>query len=273
MYCDLSIINRDEDQTSLHQLLVSAICDGYSLISINYVSTISLLKFNSASKNVVNTNTIDGELIKQIYAKYSIQFLNCQNLSCIDWNKVRVYKRLTLQISEQKDLYYLTNQTDSMKSYDVLAVKPMNDKMLELCLNGEINCDIVVINLDEKLNLVSKKHLLLSSAGNNIFFEVEYAAFVSNNESRSNFISNFLLLFDILKGANIIISSGASTFFQHRSPFDLMTIFETLFSIKTNIIKQMLSENAEKVILKSIQRKLYKNTLDIQINKSNMIDR
>ena len=52
---------------------------------------------------------------------------------------------------------------------------------------------------------------------------------------------------------------------MHRSPFDVITIFETIFDIKNNIVKPMISDNCLKVILKSHQRKFFKTTIDVKI--------
>ena len=52
---------------------------------------------------------------------------------------------------------------------------------------------------------------------------------------------------------------------MHRSPYDVITIFETIFDIKNNIIKNMICENCQKVILKSHQRKFFKTTVDVNI--------
>ncbi len=96
-----------------------------------------------------------------------------------------------------------------------------------------------------------------------MFFEITYDDFIKNDSRRSTFISNVLLLLDVTKGKNIIINSGANNFYSHRSPYDIITIFETIFELDSDLVQKMISENCEKVILKSIQRKYYKTVITI----------
>ena len=70
-----------------------------------------------------------------------------------------------------------------------------------------------------------------------MFFEIEYGKFITDNESRNTFISNFILLNQVLKGKNIIISSGAENLFMMRNPEDIITIMETIFDMKKHGIK------------------------------------
>ena len=127
----------------------------------------------------------------------------------------------------------------------------------------ELNCDIINLDLYEKFSFMQKKKLFQTAADKGMFFEVEYGKFITDNESRSNFISNFILLNQVLKGKNLIISSGAENLFMQRSPEDVITILETIFDMKKHNAFKMITENPIKVILKSKQRKLYKTTVGI----------
>ena len=115
---------------------------------------------------------------------------------------------------------------------------------------------------------MSKKKLFQTAADKGMFFEIEYGKFITDNESRSNFISNFILLNQVLKGNNIIISSGAENVFMQRNPEDVLIILETIFDIKKHMAYKMITENPIKAVLKSNQRKLFKTTLGI-INSEN----
>jgi ribonuclease P/MRP protein subunit RPP1 len=148
-------------------------------------------------------------------------------------------------------------------------VKPKNDKILENCLMTELNCDIITIDLYDKFSFMSKKKLLQTAADKGMFFEVEYGKFIVDNESRSNFISNFILLNEVLKGKNLIVSSGAENIFMQRNPEDIIIILETIFDIKKNMAYKMVTENPIKAVLKSKQRKLYKTTLEIVNSENN----
>ena len=121
----------------------------------------------------------------------------------------------------------------------------------------------------KNLVLCQKKKLLQTAADKGMFFEIEYGKFIIDNESRSNFISNFILLNQVLKGKNLIVSSGAENIFMQRNPEDIIIILETIFDIKKHMAYKMVTENPIKAVLRSKQRKLFKTTLDIVNSENN----
>ena len=265
-YCDLCLNKKDETNSlNFNELISCAILDNYQILSINQ----NRKGIIPEEKNPKNNNILNKELLQELYTKNSQKFLNVQKKELINWDKIKVYNRLTIDISEQKEIFQLTKQNNFLKSFDILAIRPKNDKILENCLTTEINCDIINIDLYEKFTFMPKKKLFQSAIDKGIFFEVEYGKFITDNESRSNFISNFILLNDILKGKNLIISSGAENLFMQRNPEDVITILETIFDMKKHIAFKMITENPIKAILKSKQRKLYKTTLGIIDNDKN----
>ena len=260
-YCDLCLNKKDETNSlNFNELISCAILDNYRILSVNQ----NRKGIVPEEKNPKNNNTLNKELLQELYTKNSQKFLNVQKKELINWDKIKIYNRLTIDISEQKEIFQLTKPNNFLKSFDILAIRPKNDKILESILMTEINCDIINIDLYEKFNFMSKKKLFQTATDKGIFFEVEYGKFITDNESRSNFISNFILLNDILKGKNLIISSGAENLFMQRNPEDVITILETIFDMKKHIAFKMITENPIKAILKSKQRKLYKTTLGIK---------
>jgi RNase P/RNase MRP subunit p30 len=256
-YFDLSLNydnpgNKNIDKLrDFHELLTSAICDGYCVLAVN-----------SHRRGVIaNTDTPQYHFdLKTFFPTYSIKFLNSENCALVDYENLKIMSRLTIEVSDSKDLYQFSNPNNALKSYDILAVIPKNEKMFELCCS-DVNVEIVSINMEEKFNFTSKKAQILAAIERGMFFEMNYLNFIRDSGKRSIFIANVLLLLEITKGKNMIISSFAESYFDHRSPYDILTIFESIFEIKKEAIKKMLSENCEKVILKSIQRKYFKTVL------------
>jgi RNase P/RNase MRP subunit p30 len=262
-YCDLCLNNKGEaSNANFNELISCSILDNFQIISINQTQKALIL---DEKKQKLNTNiyNINKDLLQDLYKKNSIKFLNVQKSDLINWDKIKILTRLTLEVSDQKDIFQITKSNDILKKFDIVAIKPKNDKILENILMSEINCDIITIDLYEKFSFMSKKKLFQTSADKGMFFEVEYGKFITDNESRSNYISNFILLNNVLKGKNLIISSGAENLFMQRNPEDVMTILETIFDIKKDQAFKMITENPIKAILKGKQRKLYKTTLDI----------
>lgn len=259
-YCDLCLNRKDESNNmNFNELLSCAILDNYQIIAINQ----NRKGIIPEEKKSNSDNLLNKESIQELYLKNSTKFLNVQKNDLINWDKIKIYKRLTIEISEQKEIFQFTKPNNYLKNFDILAVKPLNDKMLESCLMTDLNCDIINIDLYEKFSFMSKKKLFQTAADKGMFFEIEYGKFITDNESRNTFISNFLLLNQVLKGKNIIISSGAENLFMMRNPEDIITIMETIFDMKKHIVYKMITENPIKGILKSKQRKLFKTALGI----------
>jgi RNase P/RNase MRP subunit p30 len=272
MYYDL-FINYENQLSNLTrekyndfcELLTSAICDNYSIL------TTTTTRKGTVQANDLNTykeKEIDPKLIFQTY---SLKFLNSARINpiLIDWNNIKILNRLNIEVSDAKDLYQFSNPNAALKSYEILSVAPKNEKVFDSCLI-DLNCDIISLTLDEKFNFSIKKHLILSAIDKNVFFEILYTGFIKDQTKRSIFIANVLMLLEVTKGKNVIISSGAENYFDHRSPYDIITIFETIFEIDTETVKKMLSENCERVVLKSVQRKYFKTVIDLQVEEKEM---
>jgi len=102
--------------------------------------------------------------------------------------------------------------------------------MFELAC-ADLNVDIVCLPLEEKINFNLKKNLIRAAIDRGIFFEICYCDFIKDLQKRSVFISNVLSIFSVTKGQNLIISSGADNFLYHRSPYDIITMYDERFII------------------------------------------
>jgi ribonuclease P/MRP protein subunit RPP1 len=269
-YCDLNLslpsLQTSTSPSHLFNLITSSITDNYHILAVSTTRKGTIP--NEPSLPQIYTHLTSSN-IESIYKEHSIKFLNAIQPSLISFSNINILSRITIEISDQKELFQFTSPNNFLKQFDIIAVKPKNDKIFEMCLNSEINCDMICVDLDEKYSFNSKKHLICAAVEKGMFFEVNYAKFVVNNESRGVFISNFMLLNNILKGKNVVLSSQAESYFMHRSPFDVCTIFETVFDMKQHEVKQMICDNPMKVVLKAKQRKYFKNTVLVESNKNN----
>jgi ribonuclease P/MRP protein subunit RPP1 len=195
-----------------------------------------------------------------MYKNYSIKFINSLENNLFDFSKIKLFTRLTIDISDSKETFQFSNPNKAINSYDILAVVPKNEKMFDDACK-DMNIDLITIHFEEKFNFALKKTNILNAIKRGIFFEIIYNEFIKDENKRGIFISNILLLLDVTKGENVIISSGTNTFFYHRSPYDIITIFETIFGLSKNDVQKLVSINCEKLIVKSIQRKYYKTVI------------
>ena len=223
MYYDLcvnydpSLINLNNFQ-NLSELITSGICDGFKIFAINTLRS-GIITNNESIKDI----NID---IEKAFNAYSLKFLNSSSdsLSMLNFKDIKLLRRITFEISDTKEIYQITNLMPSLKAYDIVAIIPKNEKIFELACNNDLNVDLITINFDEKINFFLKKSLILSALDNNIFFEILYNGFITDNSKRAVFISNILMLLEITKGKNLIISSGSENYIDHRSPYDIINL-------------------------------------------------
>jgi ribonuclease P/MRP protein subunit RPP1 len=116
---------------------------------------------------------------------------------------------------------------------------------------GDLNVDIVSVPLEEKINFNLKKNLIRAAINKGIFFEISYCEFIKDMNKRTVFISNVLSLLDVTKGKNLILSSGCDNFIYHRSPYDIIMMFQTIFDLKKEFVQDLISKNCENAYLKS----------------------
>jgi ribonuclease P/MRP protein subunit RPP1 len=200
-----------------------------------------------------------------MYKNYSIKFINSKEDNFINWEKLKVLSRITIEIADSKETFQFSNPNKALCSYDILAISPKNEQIFDVGC-GDINIDLITINFDEKVNFALRKTTILNALKRGVFFEIVYNEFIKNENKRGIFISNVLLLLDVTKGENVIISSGSNSFFYHRSPYDIITIFETVFEMKKDEVQKLLTTNCEKLLVKSLQRKYYKTVITLDDN-------
>lgn len=185
---------------------------------------------------------------------------NSTTLTTITKNDYRLLTRATFDLKEKKDLLNISNIDSSY--IDLIAVQIHNDSNFEfICV--EVSTEIIQISSKEKINFYSKKKNVLSALKRGLFFEFNYKELL-NSETRSFFIYNFSILNEILKGKNIIISSGVGLFVNQRSPYDVITCFETIFNIDKETVKTFITSNPETAIRNGIQRKFYKGIVKME---------
>ena len=73
-------------------------------------------------------------------------------------------------------------------------------------------------------------------------------------------MTNMINIFKATKGKNLIISSHSSSFYRHRTPYDVDSLMITLGMNKNQVLACMKG-NAENVIKASIHRAFFKGSV------------
>ncbi|GBM49841.1 Ribonuclease P protein subunit p30 [Araneus ventricosus] len=143
----------------------------------------------------------------------------------------RVLNRITAIIEEGIHSHHFL-KSPVVKKYDIVALQPVGEKMLQhVCSLTDF--DIISLNLAENLGFNLKRTTVGLATDKGICFEITYAPCLMDQTSRRMVISNSQLLVDVLKGRNIIISSGTDRPMGLRSVLDVINL-GLLFGFQKN---------------------------------------
>lgn len=139
---------------------------------------------------------------------------------------VRQISRINVTIDDVIDAQSLTSGNAILNSFDIIAVRPGNLKVMAyLCKTAEI--DIITLDFTHRLPFSTNKKLLDEAVRRGIYFEIIYSPILGiASGPRAETFSNTRVLIQYLRGRNIIISSGADLVAQIRGPMDVCNIGE-----------------------------------------------
>uniref|UniRef100_A0A1J3CKF4 Ribonuclease P protein subunit p30 n=1 Tax=Noccaea caerulescens TaxID=107243 RepID=A0A1J3CKF4_NOCCA len=189
----------------------------------------------------------------------------------------RQYTRVTVLVENEAQRLSLNSGNQILKSYDVVAVTPLNQKTFEhACAKAEV--DIISIDFSNmSFHLI---HAMVNTAiKRGIYFEINYSDLLSlkDAEKRRQVISNAKLLVDWTKGKNLIISSGAPSVTEHkyapsvtelRGPNDVINLM-SLLGISTERARAAISNNCRNMITKVLKKKrFHKEAVKVELVSS-----
>ncbi|GIY22232.1 ribonuclease P protein subunit p30 [Caerostris extrusa] len=132
------------------------------------------------------------------------------------------------------------------EKYDIIAVQPIGEKMLQH-VSSLSDIDIISLNLTENLGYSLKRNIIALAKEKGIYFEICYSHCFRGETQFKVLIRNADLLVDVLKGENILISSGASLPLDLRSVETVMNLV-LLFGLNKNQAEESVRKNGEVVL-------------------------
>ncbi|KFM83140.1 Ribonuclease P protein subunit p30, partial [Stegodyphus mimosarum] len=222
---DLNIIIRTQDSKNDHikDCLHRAYDFGYECVAINTVIDSSVLSGKNITIPEPLTVTFDVE--------------NCRNFQIVN--------RLTAVIEDGIHAHHLL-KSPIPKKYDLLALQPGNEKMLQhIC--STLDVDIISLNLAEDMGYSLKRTYIGQAIEKNMSFEIQYSPCLRDQTSKRLIISNSQLLVDVSKGKNVIISSGAIKPLELRTVEDVINL-GCLFGLKMNQTNSVVRKNGKVVL-------------------------
>ncbi|CAN8069413.1 unnamed protein product [Agarophyton chilense] len=165
--------------------------------------------------------------------------LSVESLSPPGARTIKVLQRITLVINDANQLPTLNSSI--LSAYDLVAVMPTSEKLLQQCMRFDI--DIISIPLNARLHFFIKRPHVHVALDKGIIFEISYAHGLRDLVSRRNLVANASALSSTTGGRHIILSSGAATQMELRGTHDVINL-GVLFGITHEHAYNSVTRNA-----------------------------
>jgi len=138
--------------------------------------------------------------------------------------KPLVLTRLTIIISDNDFLIHY-NKSDVAKKYDLLSIIPKSSQCLNALLKSSFRFDILSLDPDLIYNGVNwQRKLYNECVDKHIHFELLYAPIINNRDDRRKIISLAHTYKSVGKSKKLLVSSGATSSIELRSPADVSNL-------------------------------------------------
>ncbi|CAG8693391.1 25957_t:CDS:2, partial [Gigaspora margarita] len=210
------LVNQDDLRTRVDMLIklndtrimkcfTNLFAVGYQVVAYNHVVT------GKVSPNETNVIDISGK------KKTNIEQLT----------------RLTYILDDISQNHGLTPTNNALATYDILAVRPTNEKTFQNACNT-LEIDIISLEMGSRLPFYLK-HSIVGLA-------------IEHSTSRRYLISNAQNLVRVSRGKNIIITSEAQRAMELRGPYDIVNL-GTIMGMNQAIAKECITTNCRSVVI------------------------
>ncbi|MCD7471925.1 hypothetical protein HAX54_012721 [Datura stramonium] len=176
----------------------------------------------------------------------------------------RQYTRLTVVVDSSSQASALNSGNPILKSYDIVAVRPLNQHAFEqACQASEV--DIIAIDFSDKLPFRLKQSMVKAAIQRGVYFEITYSSLILDAQMRRQIISNAKLLVDWTRGKNLLFSSAAPSVTELRGPYDVANL-ASLLGLQPERAKAALSKNCRTIITNALRKKCYhKDAIKVEL--------
>lgn len=223
MDLNISIDEKNNRNGLLKNVLERSFEFGFECVAIN--TTVESSKLSGKNISIPEPKSIDFSV------KSTRQF--------------RILNRITAIIEDNIHSHHFL-RSPVTKKYDILAVQPVGEKMLQHACST-LNVDIISLDLSENLGFSLKRTTIRQAIKRGICFEILYAPCIRDQTSKRNIISNGQLLVEVSKEKNIVVSSGASKPLEIRGVEDVVNL-ALLFGFKRNGAEASVRKNGQLVL-------------------------
>lgn len=174
---------------------------------------------------------------------------------------LKLLTRLNLVLSDSTHNLRLSTLA---QSYDLVALRPMNEKtLLNACTNLE--CDLISLDLSMRLPYHFKFKMLSAAISRGIRIEICYGPAVTGSglDARRNLIGNAMALIRATRGRGIVISSEAKRALGIRAPWDVINL-ACVWGLSQERGKEAVCEEARKVVaMAQLKRNSWRGVIEV----------
>eukprot|EP01125_Pyxidicula_operculata_P016394 TRINITY_DN562_c0_g1_i1.p1 TRINITY_DN562_c0_g1~~TRINITY_DN562_c0_g1_i1.p1 ORF type:complete len:310 (+),score=40.97 TRINITY_DN562_c0_g1_i1:42-971(+) len=246
MFYDLCIEPDNTNKDALVETIDMAHKLGYDVIAVNHL--------------------VSGKLTNNEICKFSPVQLPNESLNQLrtsaDSAKFKQLSRITIVLDEHTQFHNLISSNPVIRSYDLVAVRPTNEKLLHKCCE-DLEIDIISIDFSSHLPFPFRTKTIGIALDRGIHFEITYFGALQDPAIRRSVINNASNLVRATKGRNIIISSGVKDAFSMRAPHDI-TNLATIFGLDMSKSRLSITDRCRAVIKHAETRKSVKGVVTLQ---------
>ena len=175
---------------------------------------------------------------------------------------LHILRRCTLHLSDHSQNHRLGQLSSA---YDVLAIRPDNEKCLQQSCQ-DLECDLISLDLSTRFSFFFKHTTMASAIQRGVRFEICYGLGLLSSDggaSRRNLISNATQLIRATRGRGIVISSEANKALACRGPADVVNM-AVLWGLGQERGMEAVGKEARNVVVQAqMKRRSYRGVIDV----------
>ena len=175
---------------------------------------------------------------------------------------LHILRRSTLHLSDPSQNHRLQALNSA---YDVLAIRPDNEKSLQQACQT-LECDLISLDLSIRFPFYFKHTTMANALQRGVRFEICYGPGILNSDggaSRRNLISNATQLIRATRGRGIIISSEAKRALACRGPADVVNL-AVMWGLGQERGMEAVGNEARGVVVQAeMKRRSFRGVIDV----------
>ena len=161
--------------------------------------------------------------------------------------RMRVLTRVTVCMTDSSLVYKMT-QSPAFKRYDLFAIEPGSEKVMNQVTSGSLDCDILTFDYTDRLPVDLKRANLTTPRIRGVCFEICFGHAFASQSARTATISSGQLLVEKTRCKSVILSSGSRSPAGLRGPYDVAAL-GLLFGMREHTAKEAAFTTAQACII------------------------